>query len=75
VRRPPGIGHSRQKQDLHDAQHLLSYVQIASESTGFEITSYSGSPSAWLFRLPAGTKITSTKITSAKVTSAQLVGG
>lgn len=43
------------------AQHLLGYVQVASESTGFEITSYSTSPSADLFRLPAGAKITVAK--------------
>lgn len=40
------------------AQHLLGYVQVASVSTGFEIKSYSGSPPAALFDLPAGAKIT-----------------
>jgi hypothetical protein len=40
------------------AQHLLGYVQVASQSTGFEITSYSSSPAASLFALPAGAKVT-----------------
>ncbi len=40
------------------AQHLLGYVQIASESTGFEITSYTASPPASVFELPAGAAIT-----------------
>lgn len=40
------------------AQHLLGYVRVASESTSFEITSYSGSPGSALFKLPAGAKIT-----------------
>jgi hypothetical protein len=40
------------------AQHLLGYVQIASESTGFEITSYTASPPGAVFALPAGAKIT-----------------
>ena len=43
------------------AQHLLGYVQVASESTGFAITSYSAAPDAALFRLPAGARITSVK--------------
>ena len=43
------------------AQHLLGYVQVASESTSFAITSYSAAPSAALFRLPAGATITPVK--------------
>jgi hypothetical protein len=43
------------------AQHLLGYVQVASESTGFEITAYSDSPDPALFRLPAGARITQVK--------------
>ncbi len=43
------------------AQHLLGYVQVASVSTSFEIKSYSGSPPAALFDLPAGAKITKAK--------------
>jgi hypothetical protein len=46
------------------SQHLLGYVQVASDSTGFEITSYSPSPAAGLFQLPAGAKVTTPKITS-----------
>ncbi len=34
------------------AQHLLGYVNVASESTAFEIISYSTAPSAGAFRLP-----------------------
>jgi hypothetical protein len=40
------------------AQHLLGYVQVASRSTGFEITSYTASPLASVFELPAGAAIT-----------------
>jgi hypothetical protein len=40
------------------AQGILGYVKVASESTSFQIKSYSTSPSASLFRLPAGAKIT-----------------
>jgi hypothetical protein len=41
--------------------HLLGYVNVASESTGFEITSYTSSPAPSLFDLPAGAKVTTTK--------------
>jgi hypothetical protein len=44
------------------AQHLLGYVDVATEPTAFEIVSYSPSPPASLFQLPAGAKITTTKI-------------
>jgi hypothetical protein len=40
------------------AQHLLGFVQVAGDSTGFEITSYRSSPSGALFDLPAGAKVT-----------------
>jgi hypothetical protein len=43
------------------AQHLLGYVRVASQSTGFEITAYSTSPAPALFRLPAGATITQVK--------------
>lgn len=43
------------------AQHLLGYVQVASDSTGFEITSYSASPAPSLFNLPAGAKVRTAK--------------
>jgi len=41
------------------AQHLLGYVQVASQPVGFEITKYSATPDARLFQLPAGAKVTS----------------
>jgi hypothetical protein len=40
------------------AQHLLGLVNVAGQSTSFQITSYSSSPSPALFRLPPGAKIT-----------------
>ena len=38
---------------------ILGYVKVASEPTAFELKSYSGSPSASLFQLPAGARVTS----------------
>jgi hypothetical protein len=40
------------------AQGILGYVKVASVSTSFEIKSYTASPSASLFELPRGAKIT-----------------
>jgi hypothetical protein len=40
------------------AQNILGYVKVASDATSFEITSYSASPAASLFELPAGARIT-----------------
>jgi len=40
------------------AQGILGYVKVATDSTSFEITKFSTSPSASLFQLPAGAKIT-----------------
>jgi hypothetical protein len=40
------------------AQHLLGFVRVASSSTSFEITSFSTSPPASLFAVPAGATIT-----------------
>ena len=40
------------------AQDILGYVKVASDSTSFEITSYSASPAPSLFELPAGARIT-----------------
>jgi hypothetical protein len=40
------------------AQHLLGYVQVAGQPTGFEITSYTASPPDAVFELPAGATIT-----------------
>jgi hypothetical protein len=39
------------------AQGILGYVKVASDTTSFEITSYSASPSASLFELPRGAKV------------------
>jgi hypothetical protein len=41
-------------------QNILGYVKVAEDTTSFEITSYTASPSAALFQLPAGAKITKT---------------
>jgi hypothetical protein len=37
---------------------ILGYVKVASDATSFEITSYSTSPPASLFKLPAGATVT-----------------
>jgi hypothetical protein len=38
-------------------QDILGYVKVASDSTTFQITSYSGSPSTSLFQLPPGATV------------------
>jgi hypothetical protein len=40
------------------AQGILGYVKVASDKTRFEIKSFSASPAASLFQLPAGAKVT-----------------
>jgi len=40
------------------AQGILGYVKVASDSTSFQITNYSPSPSASLFQVPAGATVT-----------------
>jgi len=40
------------------AQGVLGYVKVASDSTSFEIKSYSASPATSLFQLPPGAKVT-----------------
>jgi hypothetical protein len=40
------------------AQDILGYVEVASDSTSFEITKYSTSPSASMFDLPKGATVT-----------------
>jgi hypothetical protein len=40
------------------AQGILGYVKVASDTTSFEITSYSTSPPASLFELPPGATVT-----------------
>ncbi|HVA02684.1 MAG TPA: hypothetical protein VMU64_02970 [Acidimicrobiales bacterium] len=46
------------------AQGILGYVKVATDSTSFEIKSYSASPPASLFQLPPGATITTTPKTS-----------
>ena len=43
------------------AQGILGYVKVAGDPTSFQIKSYTTSPAAALFQLPAGAKITSLK--------------
>ena len=40
------------------SQGILGYVSVASDSTSFQITDYSSSPSASLFQLPPGATVT-----------------
>lgn len=40
------------------SQGILGYVKVASNSTSFQITNYSSSPSASLFQLPPGATVT-----------------
>jgi hypothetical protein len=40
------------------SQGILGYVKVATDATNFELKSYSASPSASLFQLPAGAKVT-----------------
>ena len=40
------------------SQGILGYVKVASDSTSFEIKTFSSSPSASQFQLPPGAKIT-----------------
>jgi hypothetical protein len=42
-------------------QGILGYVKVASDATSFELKSYSASPSASLFKLPRGAKVTKLK--------------
>ncbi len=42
------------------SQGILGYVKVASNSTSFQITSYSSSPDPSLFQLPPGATITTT---------------
>jgi hypothetical protein len=39
------------------AQNILGYVKVAADSTAFQITNYSGSPSSSLFQLPPGATV------------------
>lgn len=40
------------------SQNILGYVRVASDSTSFELKSYSSSPPSSLFELPPGAKVT-----------------
>jgi hypothetical protein len=40
------------------SQGILGYVKVAPDSTSFQITDYSSSPSASLFQLPPGATVT-----------------
>jgi len=40
------------------SQGILGFVSIASDSTSFQITNYSSSPSPSLFQLPPGATVT-----------------
>ncbi|HEY6472486.1 MAG TPA: hypothetical protein VIY26_06315 [Acidimicrobiales bacterium] len=51
------------------SQGVLGYVGVAGTSTSFEITSYSSSPSASLFQLPAGATITTVTVPTTTSTS------
>lgn len=44
------------------SQGVLGYVGVAADSTNFEITTYSSSPPASLFQLPAGAKVTTVTV-------------
>ena len=46
------------------AQGILGYVNVASDSTSFEIKSYSASPPGSLFQLPPGATITTSPPTT-----------
>jgi hypothetical protein len=49
------------------AQNILGYVKVAQDSTSFEITKYSASPSASLFQLPPGATVTTIPVTTTTV--------
>ena len=50
--------HSGNSSVCTTAQGILGYVQVASQTTSFQIKSYSASPPDSAFRLPPGAKIT-----------------
>jgi hypothetical protein len=51
------------------SEGVLGYVGVAGDSTSFEITSYSSSPAASLFQLPAGATITTVTLPTTTSTS------
>jgi hypothetical protein len=50
-------------------QGILGYVKVAGDNTSFELVNYSSSPSASLFALPPGAKVTTVTIPTAAPTS------
>jgi hypothetical protein len=51
------------------ADGILGFVKVASDSTSFEIKSYSSSPQGSLFQLPPGAKVTTVTIPTTSTTS------
>ena len=51
------------------SQGILGYVKVATDSTSFEIKTYSSSPSSSLFALPAGAKITTVTVPTTSSTT------
>jgi hypothetical protein len=51
------------------SQGILGYVQVASDSTNFEIVSYSASPASSLFQLPPGATVTTVPPSSSTTNS------
>jgi hypothetical protein len=50
------------------SQGIVGYVKVAGDATSFQLTKYSSSPSASLFKLPAGAKVTTITIPTASPT-------
>lgn len=46
------------------SQGILGYVKVAGDTTSFEIKSYTSTPDASLFKLPAGAKVTNVQLAS-----------
>jgi hypothetical protein len=50
-------------------QNILGYVKVAQDSTSFQITDYSGSPSSSVFQLPPGATITTVTLPTTTTTT------
>jgi hypothetical protein len=50
-------------------QNILGYVKVAQDSTSFQITNYSGSPSSSLFQLPPGATVTTVTLPTTTTTT------
>jgi hypothetical protein len=55
-------GESGKSSICSTSQGVLGYVHTVGDATSFEITKYSPSPSASLFKLPAGAKVTTVTV-------------